>query len=325
MQDETQNKRQEVVLSRSERVAENVKEALRVYVEHYANVLSECENGSLIRPEYKKVSQEFIKLFTSYDPKYSEVREYIQSSDNNPIQARVSSAILNLSKFVENISDAVEIIDDQVAARALQDYFSGESKTVEGETDRQTVNALELMRLVHSEFVRAFKVNGTKKLTNEQMQEVADKLIEKAMRNKDKFSDLDIGKDSRARTVYLDGALEVLDNEVYVFQLCAICKLHQEALKFVNAVRFAHISLQMTRNAISGYFKDGFEDAEQMIIGNVGGLEALIAQKEKEIEDILKDRSVDITETSKRMKEVADRECENVQKSKTICLKFENT
>ncbi len=315
-------KRQEVVRSRSERVAENVKEALKIYIEHYADVLSECEKGILIRPEYKKVSQEFIRLFTSYDPKYSEVREYIQNSDNNPTQARVSSAILNLSKFVENISDAVEIIDDQISARALQDYFSGESKTVEGENDRQTVNALELMRLVHSEFTRAFKVNGTKKLTNAQMQEVADKLIEKAMRNKDKFSDLDIGKDSRARTVYLDGALEVLDNELYVFQLCAICKLHQEALKFVKAVRFAHISLQMTRNAISGYFKDGFEDAEQMIIGNVGGLEELIAQKEKEIEDILKDRSVDVTETAKRMKEIADRECEICAREQNNLLKI---
>ena len=314
-------RRQEANLSKAQRLAENVEEAIKIYITHYNDVLSDCEEASLFRPEYIQTSKEFIKLYTSYDPKYSDLREYIEDSDTTPVQARFSSAILNLSKFIDNVNDAVEIIEEKTRARALQDYISGRTKVVEGEQDRQTLNALELIKLVHAEFTRAFKLCGSRKLTRAQMQEVVNKIMEKATRNKDKFSDLDIGKYSRARTMYLDDVVAVRDSEYYIFELCAICKLHQEALKYAKEIRLAYISLQMTRNAVGGYFEGVFEDTKKFVVGDVDGLEAIITQKEKELEQILKDRNLNILETSKRMREFAGSECELCAREQNDLLK----
>ena len=297
--------REDARKTKTELVNENLLRALKLYAENYKDVMTDASSGKLFEDRVKGLAHDFITLFTNYNSNNSELREFLEDVDRTNFEDRLVKQVVNLSNFVPRIAEDLEIIEGGDNAKAFQDYISGKTKVLEGENDQTTQNTIDLFNIIHSELTRTVNVSKKTQASEEKQKEVLARIQQRVLKDKDKFSDVDLTPDSKARTNYLDEAVDVGDSEFRILELNCILALYKASIDAIRNIAFAYRTVSATENAIANKCKTILSEKVCDLILQTKDPEQAIANVEREIFSMIMDKNLNSIDAVGRIEKLA--------------------
>ncbi len=315
-------KREQAQKTKAELVKANVEEAIKLYTQKFTGYFIRMQNSGLISDTAIKRADDLIGTYSSFVNGDNSIREMIEEETPTPIEEKILSGIMNITKFIPMIRSSKEDIESNARAFALEQFISGKTKEVAGESDESATSALELLNLIHTELHRArYTLKG--KMADESFADgTYASIIQKALKQKDKFAQADLSPDSKAVSVYMKEVAEVEEASERIERIYGIVDTHKTAREAIKEIRKAYVALYMSANAVVESYSDELRKFIEHIIMPPRSLEEVVKNAEKDVYTLLTTQKVDLDHTSEMLNKLVEKVVTACAERQEMMLKF---